>query len=365
MAKRKTEPDFVCYVSHADVATVVKRIPAGLRTRLRDVFISAGHLGVRRLGSVRIRGRRDIELYGTLPARVSLWRFLDRGQSARLYGAPARGQWPPWAVRRFLLYDTFLHELGHLQLVLPKSKHWDRKYASERLAKEFAHKWRDKLWSQEFDHPDPVHNPPREDELAMIPLWEELDKQQRFKLVDLALRAPHERLPDLSPFGKMEQIQHGFLTRALCHNDLEKQPQQNAPDSPLSGLKVIPGGPLNMTINKNSLIINLGLVFLLYFRLSLLLFFPNLIILTIFPEIGRYLFFNFFILLIATILGLPFEIIPKCPFCRGRILLWPGNRYHVDCHGPEGLWRRYFGVVIDSIKSQRVCCGICGKMSFF
>jgi hypothetical protein len=220
MTKERTEPHLVSYVSSEDVATVIKRIPHEARVRLRDVFISQRHLGVRRLGSVRRRGRRDIDLYSILPPRMSLGPFLDRGQSARLYGAPAGGQWPPWAVRRFLLYDTLLHELGHLQLVLPKSKHWDRKYASEKLAKEFAHKWRDKLWSQEFKHPDPVHNPPKQDELATIPLWEELDKRQRFRLVDLALRAPHDQLPDLAPFGKVDPIQHIFLARALCNKNI-------------------------------------------------------------------------------------------------------------------------------------------------
>ena len=120
-----------------------------------------------------------------------------------------------------------------------------------------------------------------------------------------------------------------------------------------------------MIKNKRSLLINMGLIFILYFRVSLFLFFPNFIFLPLFPEIGRYIFFNFFILLIATILVLPFMIVPKCPYCHGRILLWPGNRYHSDCLGTAGLWRRYLGAVIHSIKSQSLCCGICGKMSYF
>jgi hypothetical protein len=224
MAEKRTEPYLVSYISHDDVTTVIERIPMDVRSRLRDVFISRNHRGVRRLGAVRIRGRRDIDLYAVLPPRVSLGGAIDRGQSARLYGAPARGQWPPWAVRRFLLYDVLLHELGHLQLVLPKSKSWDRKYASEKLAKEFAHRWRDTLWAQDFEHPDPVHHPPKKDELATIPLWERLDKPQRFKLVDLALKAPHDELPDLSPFGQIDQTQHAFLLRALCHKNLKEQP---------------------------------------------------------------------------------------------------------------------------------------------
>jgi len=100
--------------------------------------------------------------------------------------------------------------------VLPKSKNWDRKYASEKLAREFAHKWCRKLWATEFEHPDPVHNAPGQDELATISLWEGLDKKQRFQLVELALNAPHDELPDLTPFGQMTDTQHRFLNRALC-----------------------------------------------------------------------------------------------------------------------------------------------------
>ena len=216
MAKKRTEPYLVSYVSLDDIQTVVERIPEKERSRLRDVFISAAHIGVRRLGAVTTRGRRDINLFATLPPRVSLGRYLCKGQIGLHFGAPSRGQWPPWAVRRFLLYDVFLHELGHLQLALPKSKSWDRKFASETLARDFANSWRTRLWSRRFEHADPVHNAPRKDELETIRLWEDLDKNQRFRLVDLALRAPHEELPDLTTFGDINNTQLEFLTRALC-----------------------------------------------------------------------------------------------------------------------------------------------------
>ncbi len=39
---------------------------------------------------------------------------------------------------RSRLRDVFLHELGHLQPALPKSKNWKRKYAGEKLAQDFA-----------------------------------------------------------------------------------------------------------------------------------------------------------------------------------------------------------------------------------
>lgn len=216
MATKRTEPYLVTYVSREDIQTVVERIPEEKRTRLRDVFISDRHYGVQRLGSVRIRGRRDIDLYAVLPPRVSLGGYMYKGLRGLQFGAPSRGQWPPWAVRRFLLYNVLLHELGHLQLVLPKSTNWKRKYASEKLAQDFADEWRAELWSKRYAHADPIHNRPEKDELETIRLWERLDKQQRFRLVELALLSPHEELPDLTPFGQMNEMQLGFLTRALC-----------------------------------------------------------------------------------------------------------------------------------------------------
>jgi hypothetical protein len=211
------DPKLVGYVTRRDVKLVLERIPSEFRTRVRDVFISGASFGVRRLGSVRIRGRRDIDLYSVLPPRVSLRGYIRSGQSAAEFGAPRQGQWPPWAVRRFLLYDTLLHELGHLQLVRPKGRGWDRKYASEPLARQFANEWRRELFAGPFDHPDPVHNAPTEDELGTLSLWERLDKPQREKLVRLVLGAPHPTLPDLSTFGTLAPDQLKFLRHVLGH----------------------------------------------------------------------------------------------------------------------------------------------------
>ncbi len=57
------------------------------------------------------------------------------------------GQWPPWAVRRFLIYDVLLHEIGHLQVVDPKASRLKRKFASETRAQEFADELRRTLYS--------------------------------------------------------------------------------------------------------------------------------------------------------------------------------------------------------------------------
>ena len=209
------DPTLVSYVSPSDVNVVLSRIPQEFRTRVRDVFLSNKSFGVRILGSVRIRGRRDITLYSVLPPRVSLRWYLGKGRNAAEFGAPRQGQWPPWAVRRFLLYDTLLHELGHLQLVRPKGRGWKRKFASESLADEFATTWRREIYATPFDHPDPVHNSPTDDELGMLPLWERLDKTQRLNLVHLVLAAPHQAMPDLSAFEPLDAGCRRFMSAVL------------------------------------------------------------------------------------------------------------------------------------------------------
>ena len=196
---------------------MLDRVPWPLRVRLRDVFHSRDSNGVRKLGSVRRRGRRDITIYSVLPPRVSLGRYIGRGQSPSEFGAPSRGQWPPWAVRRFLLYDVLFHELGHLQLVRPHGRGWNRKYASETLAQQFADDLRHQLWSRAFEHPDPVHNPPESDEHDMIPVWAALDKERRHKLVKIALSAPHVELPDIRWLGDIDDGALSFLRRTLCY----------------------------------------------------------------------------------------------------------------------------------------------------
>ena len=198
-----------------DVQVVLSRIPESLRGRLQEVFLSSRSFGVRILGSVRTRGRRDINLYSVLPPRVSLRGYLGKGRDAAEFGAPRQGQWPPWAVRRFLLYDTLLHELGHLQLVRPNTRGWNRRFASETLAKEFATRWRRELYSTTFDHPDLVHNSPTDDELGMLPFWERLDKAQRLKLVHLVLAAPYQTMPDFSMFEPLDPSCRKFLSTVL------------------------------------------------------------------------------------------------------------------------------------------------------
>jgi len=72
------------------------------------------------------------------------------------------------AIRRFLLYDVLLDQIGHLQIIDANAKGEMRKFAREPKAQEFAMFWCVKLWSQYYDHPDPVHNRPTKEELNLL-----------------------------------------------------------------------------------------------------------------------------------------------------------------------------------------------------
>ena len=162
------------YLTPGDVRTLLSRLPEELWQRLRAVHFNDRSRGRRCAGYVN-RGHREIAICA-FPASVSCTLFTSRkrgqspstlggGNSPATFGASRGKQWPRLAVRRFFLYNVFLHELGHLQTVDPSAKTNRRRFASESLAREFANHWRRTLWSQRFDHPDPVHNPPETEEL--------------------------------------------------------------------------------------------------------------------------------------------------------------------------------------------------------
>lgn len=158
--------DRVYHVGEDDVRVVLSRLPEEVCQRLRRVHFNDRSRGAKVLGYVN-RGRREIALCA-LPPRISLTRFLTRGQSPAQFGARRGAQWPLLAIRRFLLYDVFLHELGHLQVIHEGASSNRRKFAAETRAQEFGMTWCRKLWAQPFDHPDPVHQPPTPLELARL-----------------------------------------------------------------------------------------------------------------------------------------------------------------------------------------------------
>lgn len=158
--------DRVHYVNEENVLVVLSRLPREIWKMLRVVHFRDQirfYGGGRGAGYTYHGGPAEISLLA-LPPRVSLASYLTRRQSPRLFGATRNFQWPRLAVRRFLLYDVLLHELGHAQVIEKPSKgQW--KKAKEAKANEFAEYWQTLLWSEKFEHPDPVHNPPTEEEI--------------------------------------------------------------------------------------------------------------------------------------------------------------------------------------------------------
>jgi len=157
------------FVDGADVSVVLSRLPPELWARLRAVhFNDWWRCG--RQGYTNIRSG-EIALCA-LPPRVSLARALEHyrgrgGVTPGHFGAARGRQWPQVAVRRFMLYEVLLHEIGHLQVVDPSAGP-RRQFARERVAEGFANVWRRRLWSHAFDHPDPAHNPPSREELEFF-----------------------------------------------------------------------------------------------------------------------------------------------------------------------------------------------------
>ncbi len=153
-------------ITPEEVLIVLSRMPEETWRRVRAVHFTDRSRGARVLGYVQA-SRREISLCA-LPPRVSLTRFLVRGQTPETFGAKRAMQWPHLAVRRFMLYDVLLHELGHMQIVDEKAKSVRRRFAYEKYAQMFADQWRKTLWREHYDHPDSVHNAPSPEELALL-----------------------------------------------------------------------------------------------------------------------------------------------------------------------------------------------------
>ena len=155
--------DRIHHVNENDVRVVLSRLPFELWHRLRVVHFNDQSSGANILGYVN-DGLHDIALCA-LPPRMSLGASL-KGQTPEHFGAKRGQKWPALALRRFLLYGVFLHELGHLQLIDAGRPSKRLRFAREKLAEQFAQQWCNRLWSVPFDHPDPVHNPPSPKEFS-------------------------------------------------------------------------------------------------------------------------------------------------------------------------------------------------------
>jgi len=144
------------HVTEEDVCVVLSRLPQELWHRLRAVHFNDRARGARILGYIN-QGHREISLCA-LPPRIGLTAALVKGQTAEQFGAKRAQKWPALAIRRFMLYDVFLHEIGHLQIIDEDRPSSRLRFAREKLAQAFAMRWRKRLWSAAFPHEDPVHN---------------------------------------------------------------------------------------------------------------------------------------------------------------------------------------------------------------
>jgi hypothetical protein len=158
--------DRIHYVNADDVRVVLSRIPFELWHRLRAIHFNDRARGARVLGYVN-QGRREIALCA-LPPRIGLTDALVKGQTPGQFGAKRGHKWPALAVRRFMLYDVLLHEIGHLQVIDEDSRSRRLRFAREKLAEAFAMRWCQRLWSAAFSHNDPVHNAPGPEEVTAL-----------------------------------------------------------------------------------------------------------------------------------------------------------------------------------------------------
>lgn len=226
------------FIDEEDVRVLLSRLPKELYKRLEGVYFKDDSFGGKRYGYTTAAGRREITLCA-LPPRISLTGVLSRyKQSHSSFGAIKGAQWPSLAVRRFMLYDVFLHELGHLQTIRPEIKNNSKeRFANELKAQEFADYWREKLYSEAFDHPDPVHNPPSKQELQNVQahwipahteykkglkLWQEKSRDDALFYYHKALKIYPEHAYALEAVGiynyfNMEESVRamGFLSRAV------------------------------------------------------------------------------------------------------------------------------------------------------
>lgn len=169
----------VHYVSEEDVFVVLGRLPHELWSRLRRILFTNHAQGNHVLGKTALRRHSEISLCA-LPQRISLNHATLRSSSSKEFGALRGSQWPILAVRRFMLYNVLLKQIGHLQEIDPKAKNPNPRFISETKAEEFANEWRRMLWAFPYEHPDPVHNAPKAEEIEMLRLgWTQ--SNQAFK----------------------------------------------------------------------------------------------------------------------------------------------------------------------------------------
>ena len=156
-------------MTEAEIRVLLARLPGRLWERLRAVRFDDRARGRRCLGYVT-RGRDEINLCARPPATDRPGPLL----AAQPVALSVRGgpRLPVAHARRASIYA--------LRRVPPRArpppgrrpegeaKTTRRRFADETRAEEFAERWCRELWSQPFDHPDPVHGPPSREEIEAL-----------------------------------------------------------------------------------------------------------------------------------------------------------------------------------------------------
>src|SRR5690349_8455953 len=116
------------YVDEEDIRVVLGRLPDEVKERVRGVHLN-DRFGKQQVLGYTNRGRRDIALCA-LPPRTSMNNALrGTGSTPETFGALRGAQWPSPAIRRFVLYEVLLHEIGHLQEIHPELRGERRRFA--------------------------------------------------------------------------------------------------------------------------------------------------------------------------------------------------------------------------------------------
>lgn len=154
------QSDLYRYLKKEDILVLLNRLPLEEYEHLKSVTFKTCR-GRNVYGKVYHKRSAGIIICDQ-SARTSVRVKEAKRGSIEEFGALNNIKWPTLAIRRFMLYDVFLHELKHTQLLRNSKKRIVDKIPLEKQAEEYAEYWRGELYQHHFDHPDPVHNLPSE-----------------------------------------------------------------------------------------------------------------------------------------------------------------------------------------------------------
>lgn len=219
--------DLYRYVTKEDVLILLNRLPLKEYEHLKTVTFDTC-IGAYKFGYVSYKRVNGIVLCDQ-PQRMAM-----RGADAKRghlteYGGLNNIKWPTMAVRRYMLYNVFLHELRHTQIVKPNKKHIWEKTPNEKLANEYSDHWRGTLYSQHFDHPDPVHNLPTEEEKEHLQKYwplamEHLQKGHRYKgrkQYQEAMIEYYNAKEQVIKYGEIFPVNHDLIKLEEAIEDLQ------------------------------------------------------------------------------------------------------------------------------------------------